>query len=462
MVKKAVLWLFFIILLASLVLAEVPAASDLSGKSVDELSNRRTQLSNALYEEMIDYDRSEFDRNMKPVWDLRMKELDDVGNRVNACYDACAGEKFQRGGGGQACVQPCLDRSDAENKRVLQEIDRLERAAYIDDITNMQAALKGSAPEVKDIPPETPGPKFDTRTERGIDPSGNIAPSMGGYLGNAYVVRPDGTKVIPGKELYLKVDDKVITGEESRVNIIFGNAGRMNLGPNTELRVGSALLDQYYLARGSLKTKLSWADKPKLEIKTPTASVFIKGTEFVIDYNETTNTTTVFLHEGVLEVNSAAYVMNLTAGYYCTIGPDGRISSNQLSSGDWKSLGSKFYEEASQESIFKIYTWLTFAVLALSVIVVTVVIRREKAKQHKKEHRKNLGGLSILFGVLGIVGCLFPIIGLPLSFTSTTLARIQKLRTPTISAKIGFVLGCIGAILNGIVFIAFFSYIGIL
>ncbi|MBU2560808.1 MAG: FecR family protein [Nanoarchaeota archaeon] len=443
-----------------------PAAAEtgLSGKSVEEMNNIRIQLSNTLYEQMIDYDRSMFDSAMKPVWDMRVKELDDSLKRLNSCDDSCAGLKFQRGGTGQACVQPCYDRAEAEGKKVLQEIDRLEKAAYVNDITRLRAALAGKTPEIPQVKGELPkGPEHDTRTGKGLTPQGLIAPSLGGYLGNAYVQRADGTKVIPGKELYLKVDDKVITGEESKVNIIFGNAGKMNLGPNTELRVGSALLDQYYLAKGTLKTKLDWTAGAKLRIDTMNAKIFNTGTEFVVEYNETTNTTTVFLYEGGLEIDSATQTINLTAGNYCMIGPDGTITSGQLASDDWNALSDRFYEDVSSDQIFKVYAWLTFAVLVVSALVVVLVMRREKAKQHKKaEHGKNLGGLSILFGILGILGCLFPIIGFPLSFTSTTLARIQKLRSPTTSAKIGQIIGGIGAVLNCMTFIAFFVYLGII
>jgi hypothetical protein len=436
-------------------------ASELSSKSVDELNSLHMQLHNTWSAGLYDpgmYDRSAFDNAMKTVWEMRSKELDDSWKRTQECDNACSGEKFQRGGGGQACVQPCYDRANAEGKKVIAEIERLEKAAYIDDISRLQAALRGSASEVKGSLPKGPG--FNINDNQGRTPLGKIAPSMGGYLGDAYVERPDGTKVIPGKELYLKVDDKVMTGEESKVNIIFGNAGRMNLGPNTILRVGSALLDQYYLAKGTLKTTL---EGQKLEIRTPTASIFNKGTEFVTEYNETTNTTTVYLYSGELEIQSIKQTMTLSAGNYCTIGPDGTITSAPLTSSGWNALGERFYEEpdqkATNERFANIFFWSSFISLVVSASVAIIFFYREK--KHKKEaHKHNLGWPSILFGVIGLLFCVFPMVGFPLTFASTTLARIQKLRNPTISAKIGHFIGITAAVLNGTSFLIFFAYLG--
>ncbi|MBW2972679.1 FecR domain-containing protein [Candidatus Woesearchaeota archaeon] len=443
--------------------------SDLSSKSVDELSNLHMQLhnmwSNGLYDPDT-YDRSLFDNAMKTVWDMRSKELDDSWKRSDVCYDACSGEKFQRGGGGQACVQPCLDRAYAEGDKVVAEIERLEKAAYIDDINRLQAVLGNKAPEVKGELPK--GPKFDTRDDRGLTKKGLIAPDLSSYVGDAYVKRADGTKVIPGKELYLNVDDSIITGKESKINIIFGNAGKMQLGPDTKLRVGSALLDQYYLAEGQLRTRLDWTAGLNFRLETMNANIFVKGTEFVTEYNETTNTTTVYLQEGELEIDSGEDAIILTAGNYCTIGPDGTITSGEMESADWDAMDEMFYEapdqDAANKMFAKMFSWLSFASLMVSSLVAMIFFYREKKRHkegHKKEdHKGDLGWLSIIFGILGIVTCIFPMIGFPLTFASTTLARIQKLRDPTTSARIGHIIGGTAAVLNGIVFIVFFAYTG--
>ncbi len=432
-----------ILLLPSLVFAVTPDISDLSGKSVEELSVIHSNEANALHDdENLEYFGS------TKYYEKQQQLSEEFGVALEAEWRAHEAKcnTIHDFNDKLACVQ------EPYEHRAAQEFDQAMKAVYIEEITKIRV-LALRAGTVKPVTPTRSGgisgPGFNTNPDRGRDEFGRINPSMGGYLGYAYVVRSDGTKVIPGKELYLRVDDKVITGKESKVNIIFGNAGRMNLGPNTELRVGSALLDQYYLAKGTLLSKLHWVEKQKFDINTPNAFISMTGTEFIVDYNETTNTTAVFLNEGTLEVSSATQVMNLTAGYSCQINPDGTIVSNQLTSEDWTARGSDFLDEEQILLAYKIYAWASFAVMIISAIISILVMNRVKAKSQKTgKNRKDLGRLSLVLGILGIIAVLFPLVGYPISITSTTLARIQKLRRPTTMAKTGFVLGCVGVVLN--------------
>ncbi len=444
------------LLFCLLVLASFVSALDLSGKSIEELNALHIELNNQLADkdpDMTGYDRTVFERDFTAVMDMRTKELDASWKRTDPCYAACSGEKFQRGGGGQACVQPCLDRADAEGKRILAEIDRAERQAYIKDINALEAALNKAGTKVI-VEPEPVGPKFNTYSGRGRTEFDAIAPSFSGYRGDAYVTRSDGTRVIPGKELYLRVDDKVVTGKESKVNIMFGNAGSMNLGPNTELRVGTALLDQYYLAKGSLKTSLSFPAHPVFKIDTPNAAVSMRGTEFVVDYNSSTNITSVYLYSGLLEVTSSSQILNLTEGNSCTIDSLGEIISYRMKPSVWNSMDDRFLADSSTHPLTA-YAWATF----LSIIISSLLSNLFFYIAKKKHKNSDYGIRSIVFGTLGIITCMFPIIGFPLSAAGTTLARIQKIRKSTTSAKIGYWISLLGVMINGFVGIIFFFYV---
>lgn len=282
----------------------------------------------------------------------------------------------------------------------------------------------------------------------GTEPYERINPSIWGYLGDAYVVRSDGTKVIPGKELYLSVEDKLITGKNSKLNFIFKDAGGINLGPNTELRVGSALLDQYYLARGSLKTKLNWGTLPpqKLEFHTPNAAITVKGTEFVIDYNETANATTVYLHEGVLEINVNNKITNLEAGNYLIIYADGTIKANQLNSENWNSLSDNFYDDS--EKAFKKIMWIIFYVDIIIILLLTLWTGKKIKNLDKNDKSTSKGTASVVLAIFGGIFLFAPYIGVILSAIAFCLSKIQKANKPTGLAKAGFVLGLIGFILN--------------
>jgi hypothetical protein len=290
---------------------------------------------------------------------------------------------------------------------------------------------------------------YSENTDRGLT-GGKINPSISGYLGDAYVVRSDGTKVIPGKELYLKVDDVVTTGQNSNVNIIFSNAGKMNLGPNTVVRIGNALLDQYYLDKGTLKTQLDWGSLPpqRLEFRTPNAAIISKGTEFVTYYNETTNITIVYLYEGDLEINVRDKSINLTAGNYITIYPDGTSQIEQMNPEEWNALETLFYEPASIAAIFK----SAILLIELVAIFISGILVSKKIKEintmKKKDSREGKGVASFILGIIGTLLFAIPYIGLVPSTLSVLLARIQKANKPTKLATAGLIIGIIGLILN--------------
>lgn len=303
-------------------------------------------------------------------------------------------------------------------------------------------------------------PTFNTNDNRGRGSKDQrINPSIGGYLGDAYVTRADGTKVIPGKELYLKVDDVVVTGVHSNANIIFSNAGSINLGPNTVVRVGNALLDQYYLARGSLKSQIDWGTLPpqKLQFHTPNAVVSVKGTEFIISYNETTNITVVYLNRGVLEVNTSKNITNLTAGNYLAIYPNGATWTSQLKPENWDYLKTNYYETPAINTTIKAYNQILiimFFIDLIAIVLLTLWMGKKMKNPDKKDKSTSMGTWSLVLGILGIILSVAPYVGIIISALAFSLSRVQNADKPTGLATAGFVLSIIGFILNIIFWIA--------
>lgn len=299
---------------------------------------------------------------------------------------------------------------------------------------------------------------FNTNSDRGLGGDGRINPSIEGYLGDAYVIRSDGTKVIPGKEIYLNVKDSVVSGKNSNINIIFSDAGRINLGPNTEMRVGNALLDQFYLARGSLKSQINWGTLPpqKLEFHTPNAAVYVKGTEFIMDYNETSNITTIYLYEGFLEIDTGERAGNLTAGNYLIIYSNGSGWTGPLQPEKWNSLGENFYDIADVGGFFKGFLIIMIIIDIAGMVFFNFLLKRKIKSPNKKDKSISNGTTSLVLGILGIILVVAPYIGVILSSAAYYYSRIQKASNPTKLATAGFVLGIIGLILNIIVLIIIF------
>lgn len=340
-----------------------------------------------------------------------------------------------------ACRKKCNAEAKARDDQKYAELNEKVRQLAEKAIADINAIKSGSK-----VTPESDPTNPDYNRGRG--PDQRINPSFGGYLGDAYVVRSDGTKVIPGKELYLKVEDKLTTGKNSKLNFIFKDVGGINLGQNTELRVGNALLDQYYLARGTLKTQINWGTLPpqKLEFHTPNAVINVKGTEFIIDYNETSNVTVVYLNEGNLEVEIRNQIVNLAAGNYLVLNSDGSVWKYPLKSEKWAELESNFYEPIDFSRAFN------YSMLVIDFIVVFILslwMRKKVKNPDKKDKSTSKGTASLVLALLGAIFMLIaPYIGIIFSAIGFCLARIQKANNPTVFATLGLVLCFIGLISN--------------
>ncbi len=296
---------------------------------------------------------------------------------------------------------------------------------------------------------------WNTNDNRGRDEFGRMMPSFGGFNGDAYVVRSDGTKVIPGRELYLKVDDSVRTGPGSSINIIFSDVGHLSLGASTQLKVGNALLDQFYLATGSLKSSVKFATPDKFEIDTPNAKVFVRGTEYVVDYNETTNTTTIYLNEGTLEITVDNKNLTLTEGNYMIIYANRTTQTGQMNEEKWDALGDNFYDISGSIRVVA-YFFLVFIIIELVFLVLLRFWTDRKIKKlNKKDNSTSKGLASIILGIIGLILVFTPYFGIIASGIALSMARIQRANKPTGYAMAGFVLGIIGLILNGLFLIIF-------
>ena len=289
-----------------------------------------------------------------------------------------------------ACRKKCNAEFTAREDQVYAELNEKVRLLAEKAIADINAIKSGQTVANK---PESGG--FNTNSDRGRGSDQRINPSFGGYLGDAYVMRSDGTKVIPGKELYLKVEDRIVTGANSKLNFIFKDVGGINLGQNTELRVGNALLDQYYLARGTLKTQLNWGTLPpqKLEFHTPNAVINVKGTEFVIDYNETINTTTVYLNEGTLEINVRNEIINLTAGNYLVVNSDGSVWKYPLKSESWNNLENNFDDIPDANKITQTIIWVLFIIDIITILILTLWMGK-KIKNINKNDKSTTNGTA--------------------------------------------------------------------
>jgi hypothetical protein len=117
-----------------------------------------------------------------------------------------------------------------------------------------------------------------------------------------------------GKVFDVKKDDKIdektvlTTGDKSFVKLIFIDKSQMNLGPNSQMEVTEFPKNEagiINLVKGELRSKVTKdymdmdkKDQSKLFIKTKTAAMGVRGTEFKVIFNPENNITSLVTFEG--------------------------------------------------------------------------------------------------------------------------------------------------------------------
>lgn len=145
----------------------------------------------------------------------------------------------------------------------------------------------------------------------------SVAFAQGKKVAVVKIMRGEVEVITLGKTSKLKVEDwvedgaVVKTGDKSFVKLVFIDKSQMNVGPNSEMKIekfsgnDSGVID---LVKGKIRSQVTKdylqmkdKDKSKLFIKTPTAVMGIRGTDFMISTNGAN--TAAILFEGEVVFN---------------------------------------------------------------------------------------------------------------------------------------------------------------
>ena len=145
--------------------------------------------------------------------------------------------------------------------------------------------------------------------------------------GEARVKDPDTQKIkILKKKDRIKEGSVVQTGTRSFIKMMFRDNSQVSLGPKSQMKVTkfpkkkSGILT---LIKGQMRTKVQKDllnkdnTKNKLFIRTKTAAMGVRGTEFETVYNPSNNTTAVVTYEGtvqVTQVDPSAFTNKISYG----------------------------------------------------------------------------------------------------------------------------------------------------
>lgn len=115
--------------------------------------------------------------------------------------------------------------------------------------------------------------------------------------------QPVGAKV--GSKVYPQ--DTIITGKDSRAKIVMSDRNIINVLPETKLRIDQYINDtqeknvRLSLLEGRVRTNVEQKYdnlENKFEIKTPSAVVGVRGTQFMTSYRKVNNSTSVITFRG--------------------------------------------------------------------------------------------------------------------------------------------------------------------
>lgn len=157
----------------------------------------------------------------------------------------------------------------------------------------------------------------------------NAVASLGKIKGIVEISRDD-SKITGRKGLILQDKDQVITGVRSKATIIFRDGSEIRLFQKTKFIIEKSIeqkgqhrgfLNNFRLAVGSFWGKFT-KRRQKTRIKTPTATIGIKGTSVVIGTNR------VSLTEGLISVGNLENSIDL---------PPGKMMVGITTEGDLKS-----------------------------------------------------------------------------------------------------------------------------
>lgn len=143
--------------------------------------------------------------------------------------------------------------------------------------------------------------------------------------GIANVVAPDGTSTELKKDMWVKEGSIIKTGEKSFVKLSFIDKSSMNVGPKSELKIEKFSKEDagvINVLTGKIRSKVTKdylkmdKDKSKLFVRSKSAVMGIRGTEFMFTANAKAGTSTAVLFEGSVvfnKLNKGDNIKNLEA-----------------------------------------------------------------------------------------------------------------------------------------------------
>ncbi len=275
------------------------------------------------------------------------------------------------------------------------------------------------------------------------------------FEGDLSIENPDGSflPVVSGTKI--AEGNTIKTGAKGKIKITTSDEQVVEIGPNSVFQMEDPDTNTLILKAGEIWVKFKNLYLRKYAVKTPYAAISIRGTEFMVKYDPKTQTSTINLIDGELEIiNLKNETKSLTAGNSMLIDSSGNVVVNTLSASNWEE--EKKEVVISTESLFG-----TLAIIFMSIVGIGILVGGiffSKIKQYNKKDSILLGILGLIVSIVSLFCMIFPFIGLPIGILGIIFSRVQKKNKITTISKIGFVVSIIGIVLNGLFLLIYFAY----
>jgi len=143
--------------------------------------------------------------------------------------------------------------------------------------------------------------------------------------------------VSPGSEVY--VNELVRTGISGKAELLFADRTNLAVGPVTTIRLDKFIYDPnggsgnvvVNVSLGSFRFITGLQDPRSYEIRTPYATMGIRGTEFYV--NITATGLTIQVKHGTVTVTTSTGTYTVDAGQQLTVGADGSVQASAIPPG---------------------------------------------------------------------------------------------------------------------------------
>lgn len=125
-----------------------------------------------------------------------------------------------------------------------------------------------------------------------------------------YVIRAGIQKTVNSFGLSLKLNDEIVTGEKGKAQVILSDNSQIIVGSKTRLKITKGVIQKKGMGVkrfilglfGKMRAKVRKSTSTTFRVKTATATIGVKGTDFIVEY--ASGKTTVGTLEGLVNMQS--------------------------------------------------------------------------------------------------------------------------------------------------------------